>query len=213
MRTLISNLLSELDCEVSHAQNGPEVVQILSNQPIDLLITNFLLPELCGFELLKKIRGDYAALSILAMTKEVDLEKQGKILETGANDVLSKPFDGDSFLARIRALIKERTGAEEQSDEKLMLGGLRINMRSYDAYCGCERVHLTPSEFKLLHALAANQGSVLTRERLIELVQGEGIAVIDRAVDTHIFALRKKLGTYGDLIETVRGVGYRARLS
>jgi len=74
-----------------------------------------------------------------------------------------------------------------------------------------EKLLLTPSEFKLLKALMLNQGRVLSRDKLIELVQGEGVSVVDRAIDTHVFGLRKKMGTASDFIETIRGVGYRMK--
>lgn len=88
-------------------------------------------------------------------------------------------------------------------------GGILIDTSRHEVRCKGEEIALTPSEFKLLWALATNQGRVLTRDRLIELVQGSGIAVIDRAIDTHIFGLRKKLGPCADVVETVRGIGYR----
>ncbi|MGE5087161.1 MAG: winged helix-turn-helix domain-containing protein, partial [Bacillota bacterium] len=75
-----------------------------------------------------------------------------------------------------------------------------------------EPLHLTPSEFKLLGTLVQNQGVVLTREKLIENIQGEGISVVGRTIDTHVFGLRKKLGDWGDRIETIRGVGYRVKM-
>ncbi len=88
------------------------------------------------------------------------------------------------------------------------ISGLRINFKSYEISYNGEALHLTPSEFKLLGALVQNPGCVLTREQLIENIQGEGINVVGRTIDTHVFGLRKKLGEWGDRIETIRGVGY-----
>jgi two-component system phosphate regulon response regulator PhoB len=93
----------------------------------------------------------------------------------------------------------------------LTLGDLHIDTEAYMVTQGGQEIRLTYSEFKLLVALAQNQGRVLSRERLIKLVQGEGVTVIDRAIDTHVFGLRKKLGSAAELIETIRGVGYRVR--
>lgn len=86
-----------------------------------------------------------------------------------------------------------------------------IDPRTYEVKCGDQPIHLTPSEFKLLFALADSRGRVLTRDGLIAQVQGEGVSVVGRTVDTHVFGLRKKLGPCADVIETVRGVGYRVK--
>jgi two-component system phosphate regulon response regulator PhoB len=86
-----------------------------------------------------------------------------------------------------------------------------VNPESYDVRCNGESIQLTLSEYKLLLTLVQNRGRVLTRDQLIDNVQGQGVTVVDRAIDTHIFGLRKKLGSCADLVETVRGVGYRVK--
>ena len=86
-----------------------------------------------------------------------------------------------------------------------------MSLKTYKAFVDNDEVSLTPSEFKLLTTMIQERGRVLTRGRLIEEVQGEGISVIGRTIDTHVFGLRKKLGKYSQLIETIRGVGYRVR--
>lgn len=90
--------------------------------------------------------------------------------------------------------------------------GLKINFKTYEVSVNDEPLHLTPSEFKLLAALVQSDGRVLTREKLIEGIQGEGISVVGRTIDTHIFGLRKKLGDWGDKVDTIRGVGYRIKV-
>src|SRR5262249_12255451 len=99
----------------------------------------------------------------------------------------------------------------ETPAQKLQLGELIVDFEQYQVHCGKKEVSLTPSEFKLLSALMKNEGRVLTRERLIDLVQGEGVSVVDRSIDTHVFGLRKKLGKCADVVETIRGVGYRVK--
>jgi two-component system phosphate regulon response regulator PhoB len=86
-----------------------------------------------------------------------------------------------------------------------------MNLSTYEVLVSKQPVHLTPSEFKILSEMMLNQGKVLTRERLIKTVQGEGVTVTGRTIDTHVFGLRKKLGTQADWVETIRGVGYRIR--
>ena len=115
-------------------------------------------------------------------------------------------------MARVRALLRRAVRPEAPASEAIIrLGELAINSESYEVSCQGQPLSLTASEFKLLLALAQNRGRVLTRDRLIDCVQGIGVTVVDRAIDTHVFGLRKKLGPCADVIETVRGVGYRIR--
>lgn len=136
-------------------------------------------------------------------------------LEKGADDYLTKPFNPAVFVARVKALAR-RAQSEDTStgkpEDEVQVNGLKVNFKSYEVSYNGEPLHLTPSEFKLLGALVQNRGVVLTREQLIENIQGEGINVVGRTIDTHVFGLRKKLGEWGDRIETIRGVGYRVKM-
>ncbi len=136
-------------------------------------------------------------------------------LEMGADDYITKPFEISIFLARVRALLRRGQRMAENltaNPDMLAAGGIVLNFKSHRATCNETEMSLTPSEFKLLTALIQNRGRVLSRDKLIELVQGEGVSVVDRAIDTHIFGLRKKLGSCADMVETIRGVGYRVEI-
>jgi two-component system phosphate regulon response regulator PhoB len=98
-----------------------------------------------------------------------------------------------------------------ENPSSIEIGELKLVSEEHQVTCDNKSVQLTPSEFKLLFALMKNGGRVLTRERLIHLVQGEGVTVVDRTIDTHVFGLRKKLGKCADVIETIRGIGYRVK--
>ena len=213
MRDLIATLLIAQygnDISIIQSSCGTDALKQLDQKEFDLLMMDWTLPELSGNEFLKKVRQkfNFENLDILVLTKETTPEEHLMLVESGATDYLVKPFDRTALLMRVKALLRRN---QEFEPGKIILGKITLDTKSFDVYCGSERVHLTPSEFKLLHALADRRGTVLTREALIELVQGQGIAVIDRAVDTHIFGLRKKLGNEADTIETVRGVGYRVK--
>jgi two-component system phosphate regulon response regulator PhoB len=130
-------------------------------------------------------------------------------LEMGADDYLVKPFEIPEFLARVRALL--RRSQSSPTPKSLQVGDLKVDVEAHTVVCGSNVVNLTPSEFKLLVALIENQGRVLSRDKLIALVQGAGITVVDRAIDTHVFGLRKKLGACSEFIETIRSVGYRIK--
>lgn len=199
--------------EVDIVENGEQTFQALQNKKYGLLILDWMLPGISGLDICKKVRepaSELKTVPILLVTARAQTSDIVLGLEMGADDYITKPFDLSVFLARVRALLR-RSGREEQApnDHRIQIGPVVLDPDKHEVRCQDGVVDLTPSEFKLLHAMMKNRGRVLTRERLIELVQGEGVTVIDRAVDTHIFGLRKKLGNCANLVETIRGVGYR----
>ena len=201
--------------EVSSVDNGEEAIRMLStgDNPYSLLVLDWMLPGVSGLELCKKIRGDGShGVPILMVTARAHTSDIVLGLEMGADDYLTKPFELPIFLARVRALLRRGAQVASEDQRHYELGDLQVDLDGYQVTCGKKELQLTPSEFKLLVALVKSQGRVLTRERLIDLVQGEGVTVVDRAIDTHIFGLRKKLGKCADVVETIRGVGYRVRI-
>jgi DNA-binding response OmpR family regulator len=166
-----------------------------------------MLPGLSGLELCKKMAGK---IPILMVTARADTSDVVLGLEMGADDYITKPFEIPVFLARVRSILR-RSLQGNQPQTKLQSGNLVVDLESHSVVCDKTEIQLTSSEFKLLVALMKNQGRVLSRNKLIELVQGQGVAVIDRAIDTHVFGLRKKLGDCAETIETIRGVGYRVK--
>jgi two-component system phosphate regulon response regulator PhoB len=192
------------------AEDGEEAKTLLGGNEYDLVILDWMLPGVSGLEICKTLRGQGRTLPILMVTARADTADIVLGLEMGADDYITKPFDIPVFMARVRALLR-RTQAPTSEDSKLHVGELTVDVAAHEVKCKTERVDLTPSEFKLLAALVSNRGRVLSRERLIDLVQGQGVVVVDRAIDTHVFGLRKKLGDCSEIIETIRGVGYRIR--
>jgi DNA-binding response OmpR family regulator len=197
--------------EVECVDNGEEALKLLGARNYNLLVLDWMLPGISGLDICKKLRtenGPASQVPILMVTARAQTADIVLGLEIGADDYLTKPFDISELLARTRALLRRVTFNESETN-RIQIGKLQIDTEKHEVVCAGETVTLTPSEFKLLFALMRNKGRVLTRERLIELVQGEGVTVIDRAIDTHVFGLRKKLGECADFVETVRGVGYR----
>lgn len=202
--------------EVTAVDNGEEALKMLDHNGFNLLVLDWMLPGLPGLEICKKIRVERenevaSRVPILMVTARAHTSDIVLGLEIGADDYLTKPFEIPIFLARVRALLRRGANPSGSSDRVYKVGELTVDAESYRASCGKKEIQLTPSEFKLLVALLQGQGRVLTRERLIDLVQGEGVTVIDRAIDTHVFGLRKKLGKCADVVETIRGVGYRIK--
>ena len=212
VRDLIMLHLKREGHETVGLESGENITDLIeSGRPplFDLIILDWMLPGLSGLEICKKIQG---RLPILMVTARADTTDIVLGLEMGADDYICKPFEIPIFLARVRALLRRKLSPNETENKLLKFGDLSVDVEGHHVYCKSEEVYLTPSEFKLLHALLKNQGRVLSRDKLIQLVQGMGVAVVDRAIDTHIFGLRKKLGPCADVVETIRGVGYRVGL-
>lgn len=214
IQELIFSQLKKENYDVEVAQSGETALDKIKVQKFSLLILDWMLPGLDGLEIARFVRSFGAEenpTAILMVTAKADPQDIIQGLENGADDYVTKPFDLSVLKARVRALLRRSTVSEIQNSksEIMKMGDLKINKSSHKVTCCDEEVQLTLSEFKLICALGENRGRVLTRERLIGLIQGEGVAVIDRTVDTHVFGLRKKLGSCADVIETVRGIGYR----
>ncbi len=189
-------------------ENGEEALKLLSENKYDLAILDWMLPGMSGLDICKKIAGKVPVLMVTARADTSDIVLG---LEMGADDYITKPFEIPVFVARVRALIRRANVATESPAERYNVGGLRVNLDEHKVWCKEEETKLTLSEFKLLVALLDNRGRVLSRDKLIDCVQGEGIVVSDRTVDTHVFGLRKKLGDCAEIVETIRGVGYRIK--
>jgi two-component system phosphate regulon response regulator PhoB len=198
-----------------------EALPLLETNTYALVVLDWMLPGISGVELARKIRAksDRDDLAILMVTARAEATDIVLGLDAGADDYLSKPFEPQVLIARVKALLRRhrRPAAAASAQgagavvESFQIGELSIDAGTYEVKCAGELVALTPSEFKLLQTLAQNRGRVLTRESLIQHVQGEGVSVVGRTVDTHVFGLRKKLGECADVIETVRGIGYRVK--
>jgi two-component system, OmpR family, phosphate regulon response regulator PhoB len=213
IRDLIALHLRRDGHEVATAASAEEAQSSMETTRYDLLVLDWMLPGASGVEIAKDLRrkenrDDLAILMVTAKGEPQDIVEG---LEAGADDYLSKPFEPSVLVARVRALL--RRARRTTSTSEIKVGGLSLFPDSFEAKCAGVPIQLTPSEFKLLLALANNRGRVLTRDSLIEQVQGEGVSVVGRTVDTHVFGLRKKLGECADVIETVRGIGYRVNPS
>lgn len=212
IRELIALHLLRQGFKVTECDSVSDAIEQLDKKSFDLILLDWMLPGLSGVDLLaylKEKQLDCRVLMVTAKTAPADIV-QG--LENGADDYLTKPFDPSILLARVRALIRRVSKKETvEIPNEMHIGPLFINFHTYEVTLLNEKLHLTPSEFKLLGIMIQNQGRVLTRDQLIENIQGEGVNVIGRTIDTHVFGLRKKLGIWGDRIETIRGVGYRVK--
>ena len=209
IRELIVMHLSREGYQVDEETDGASALTKAQNGNYDLFVLDWMLPSTSGLEITKEIRKNksHEELSILMVTAKSANSDIVLGLESGADDYLVKPFELSVLMARVRALLRRKE--KEQNEEAYSVGKLSIDSASHEAGCNGTAIALTPYEFKLLTTLLKNKGRVLTRDNLIQEVQGGGVAVVERAIDTHVFGLRKKLGECSEIIETVRGVGYR----
>lgn len=219
IRQLIVLHLKRDGFQVEEAEDGEVARQKLadSSTPYDLLVFDWMMPSLSGLELTRWVRhrSQQGPVPILFITAKTDPEHVAMGLDAGADDYITKPFDTIVLMARVNALLRRndwlQARTNQEPTEQLSLGELHLNTQTYEVTLSGQPLDLTRSEFRLLETLLMNQGKVLSRESLIEQIQGEGVNVVGRTVDTHVFGIRKKLGAWADMIETIRGVGYRVR--
>lgn len=197
------------------AYDGREGIEQARLKLPDIIILDLMLPRVSGMDvcrLLRKLKEtkDIGILMLTAKGEDID---QIDGFEAGADDYLVKPYSIRVLLERVRALQRRRTVEQSQSEtaEPLRCAGIQVDLRRRQAFLGDELLELTRSEFNLLQTLIAQPGRAFERRELIESALGEDTLVLERTIDVHIRALRRKLGSLSELIETVRGFGYRFR--
>ncbi len=181
---------------------------LVTSKP-DLIILDLMLPDEDGVEVCRRLKSDnaYSSIPVIMVTARVSETDKVLGLELGADDYITKPFSPRELVARVKAVLRRYTTRERSV---INVGGiLRIDPSKYEVFVGKTKVDLTPTEFKILYALASRRGWVFSREKLLSVVHGDNRVVIDRTIDVHIRNIRKKLGTAGKFIKNVRGVGYK----
>ncbi len=202
--------LEQVGYVVSIARDGRDGLRIAHVTPPDLIILDIMLPELDGIEVCRRLRSsagtrDVLVLMLTAKSQELD---QLVGFSVGADDYVTKPFSVNVLLQRIKALIRRQDNNADDR-EVVVSQGIVIDRQSHQATAGERPLPLTKSEFTLLDVLVRNKGRAFSRSELIDAALGDDAIVLERTIDVHIRALRKKLGHFAHLIETIRGVGYR----
>ncbi len=196
-----------VDC----AESGEEAVNKVAASTYDLILLDLMLPGIDGLEVAKILKADSQAkdIPIIMLTAKGEEADVVVGLEFGADDYITKPFSPRVLAARIKAVLRRKIRASSEDANLIRIHEFIIDSTKHEVVAGNERVDLTYTEFQVLKYLAENPGWVFTRSQIVDSVRGDGYAVTDRSVDVQIAGLRKKLGKYGEYIETVRGVGYR----
>ncbi|MBU1195077.1 MAG: response regulator transcription factor [Proteobacteria bacterium] len=205
------NLKSE-GYQILTAQTGEAAIKIARQSQLDLLILDLMLPGIDGLEVTRYLKNNASTrdLPIVMLTAKGEESDVVTGLELGANDYISKPFSPKVLIARIRAILRRRRKQSEDSGNQIRQeGDMMIDTARHKVTIEGVPLDLTLSEFGLLAFLADKKGWVFTRGQIVDAIRGENYAVTERSIDVIIVGLRKKLKNYAQLIETVRGVGYR----
>lgn len=204
------NLVKEgFHCDAAY--NGREALKKASATLPDLVLLDLMLPEINGLDVCKTLKKDTktAAVPVVMLTAKGTEADIVTGLEMGADDYITKPFSPRVLLARIKAVLRRNDTFAKQDKTLIRIHDLEIDAGRHRVKLKGKPIDLTSTEFSLLKFLATRPGWVFTRYQIVDAVHGSDYPVTDRSVDVQVVGLRKKLGTAGKYIETVRGVGYR----
>ena len=214
IRNLIRLNLTREGYDVASAEDGEEGLRLARKDQFDLMILDLMLPNMNGLDVCRAVRADekMRGTGILIVTAKDDEADIVTGLELGADDYLVKPFNVRVLTARVRAVLRRQSGLPAHEDDKPIVAcPLKIDVRRHEVLVNGKKVDLTLAEFRILENLAKQSGRVLTRNQLLDIALGQDHFVLDRTIDVHVSALRRKLGDAADCLETVRGVGYRLK--
>ena len=207
---IVHNLLRD-GYQVEATPNGERGLELVRRLEPDLVLLDLMLPGLDGVEVCRRMKTDprTRAVSIIMVTARGEESDVVLGLGLGADDYVSKPFSPRELMERVKAVLRRGPLQDHQSRERIVVGDVVIDAGRHELRVSKRRVDLTASEFRLLHCLASQAGRVFTRDQLLNRVVGEDTFIDDRNIDVHVGAVRRKLGAHKNLVETVRGVGYR----
>ncbi len=213
IRDLISFQLKSYGHQVISVESADKAISIIErDEKIDLFIVDWMLPgSMSGLEFTKKLKAQskFTQIPVIMLTALTQPENIIAGLDAGADDYMTKPFDLNVLQARVRVQLRGLSESKVEGTDILDFGLLKIETSKCRVYVRDEEIILTSTEFKILLLLAQRPGHVYTREQFINNIQGDNIFVTGRTIDTHIAGLRKKIGDTANMIETIRGIGYR----
>lgn len=213
IRELIAYNLELNDMHVFKAKNGEQGIEISEKEHPDIIILDLMLPGIDGFEVCKRLKKNTATrdITVIMLTARSGDPDVVAGLEIGADDYITKPFSPRILIARINAILRRKNdGVNEQTVPlQLKVHDIIIDIPRHEVYVKGEFINFSVTEFEILKFLASNPGWVFSRNQIIDSVKGVNSPITLRSVDVQILGLRKKLGSQGKFIETIRGVGYR----
>ncbi|MCF7854189.1 MAG: response regulator [Candidatus Pacebacteria bacterium] len=213
IRELVSYNLMKDGYQVISVATGEEAITKTRSELPDLIVLDLMLPGVDGLDVCKLLKNDptTAGIPIIMLTAKGEEADVVTGLEVGSDDYMVKPFSPRVLTARVRAVLRKHKAGASEETETVRRGNLVIDPGRHEVLVDGTPVDLTYTEFRILQYLTKRPGWVFSRQQIIDTVHGDDYPVTERSVDVQIVGLRKKLGTIGDKIETVRGVGYRFR--
>ena len=209
---VIRHNLARESYDVLTAEDGETAIKKIQTEMPDLILLDLMLPGIDGLEVCQRLKANAETrlIPIIMVTAKGEESDVVLGLGIGADDYITKPFSPKELIARVKAVLRRSRFAEEPVHRnRIKMGELSIDADRHEVRVEGKRISLTLREFRLLHFLAANKGRVYTRDNLLNRIAGDDVHIVDRNIDVHIRSIRKKLGRQRDLIETVRGIGYR----
>ncbi|MHB8203201.1 MAG: response regulator [Desulfomonilaceae bacterium] len=208
---LVSYNLKKENFQVTCAMSGEEALQKLKKDTFDIILLDLMLPGRDGLDTCRVLKSnpETSYIPVVMITAKAEDTDVVLGLELGADDYVTKPFSPRVLLARIKAILRRNQSDTVDDKSVIKAHDLVINPSRHEVRVKDSLINLTATEFSILHFLAKRPGWVFSREQIIDSVKGSDYPVTDRSVDVQIVGLRKKLGDTGEVIETVRGVGYR----
>ncbi len=215
IRELLSCSLSGQGWRLFLAESGEDGIALLRENGADCILLDIMLPGMDGLAVLKRLkaRSEWSSIPVILATAKREESDIVAGLDLGADDYMVKPYSPLVLAARIRTALRRKDLAANQAEPASWEeAGLSLNVLRHEASWQGKPLDLSPTEFLILQAFISRPGEVFTRGKLISAIRGEDYPVTDRSVDVQILALRRKLGEAENLIETVRGVGYRFKI-
>ncbi|MGD8817943.1 MAG: response regulator transcription factor [Acidobacteriota bacterium] len=213
---ILSILVYQLSREgfrVSTAVTGQAALTTAVEERPDLVILDLMLPGIDGYEVLQRLRQNERTrtIPVILLTAREEEEERIRGFEHGADDYVTKPFSARELVYRVRALLRRAHAEPVTPSRALRVGPVELDRDAHRAYTSGEEMDLTPLEYRLLEVFLERRGRVQSRRQLLQAAWNTNAQIETRTVDMHVARLRSKLGEAGDLLETVRGVGYRFR--
>ena len=205
--------LAKAGFKISTASNGADALRLAQQDRPALVVLDLMLPGMSGLEVLDRLRADESGqdIAVLLLTARREEPDRIKGLSSGADDYLTKPFSPQELVLRVRNILRRMAQTQTGLPDIVRIGPILIDRSAHRVTVDNAELDLTPTEFKLLITLAERRGRVQSRALLLEIVWDAAPDIQTRTVDMHVQRLRTKLGAAGELIETVRGFGYRLR--
>lgn len=212
---LVAYHLVRAGYRVSTASSGPDALRQAQQEHPALVVLDLMLPGMSGFEILEQMRADESLRDVAVLMLTARREEPDRIrgLSLGADDYMSKPFSPQELVLRVGAILRRVAQGQQPAGDTLRAGPILIDRAAHRVSVDARELDLTPTEYRLLLTLAERRGRVQARRHLLETVWEAAPDIQTRTVDMHVQRLRTKLGSAGDLIETVRGFGYRLKVA